>query len=251
MSVIIIDRESRLPSDDNNFFFLLHRLLHQMKWQQIEPMIKFQSMKDEVGRLGDETRGYETEIKYYTSLADTSDTSNKMAEKAYKDSMKYGKNLEKTLTLLQDKTSRLHDNQAVAQCKDAILHMREEVDKQDVLIARMGWYQDNIQRCQIQIQEPDIGTIPHRLGELQQAPLPGIPRQSQFRVPSPPITSTLDFPRKLKLPQIESAKVPTFRDELLCLNLGAHEKDNTYSLVPSPPLTPRVPKKSRSIFSRK
>ena len=214
-------------------------------------MIKFQSMKDEVGRLGDETRGYETEIKYYTSLADTSDTSIKMAEKAYKDNVKYGKNLEKTLTLLQDKTSRLHDNQAVTQCKDAIHHMREEVDKQGILIARMGWYQDNIQRCQKRIQEPDIGTIPHRLGELKQAPLPGIPRQSQFRVPSPPITSALDFPRKLKLPQIESAKVPTFRDELLCLNLGAHEKDNTCSLVPSPPLTPRVPKKSCSIFSRK
>ena len=228
-----------------------------MKWQQIEPMIKFQSMKDEVGRLGDETRGYETEIKYYTSLADTSDTSNKMAEKAYKDSMKYGKNLEKTLNLLQDKTSCLHDNQAVTQCKDAILHMREEVDKQDILIARMGWYQDNIQRCQMQIQEPDVGTIPHRLGELQQAPLPGIPRQSQFRVPSPPITSALDFPKKLKLPQIicdqqrtlkNSISVPTFGQDLQCLNKGIHEKVTTNSLVPSPP---RCQKKTRSVFSRK
>ena len=220
-------------------------------------MIKFQTMKDEVGHLGDETRGYETEIKYYTSLADTSNTSNKMAEKAYKDNMKYGKNLEKTLNLLQDKTSRLHDNQAVAQCKDAIHHMREEEDKQDILIARMGWYQDNIQRFQIQIQEPDVGTIPHRLGELQQAPLPGIPRQCQFRVPSPPITSALDFPRKLKLPHIicdqqmtlkDSIPVPTFGQDFQRVNIGIHENVTATSLVPSPP---RCQKKTRSIFRRK
>lgn len=65
-----------------------------------EPEIQFQQYKDEVGKLGDETGGYEMEIKFYNTMTETSNTSKNMAQEAFSGNLKYNKRLQKTLSLL-------------------------------------------------------------------------------------------------------------------------------------------------------
>ena len=209
------------------------------------------------------------EIKYYSSLAQTSDISNNMAEQSYTDSMKYGKSLEKSLKLLKDKTRRLHDNKDAIECKDALLHLREEMGRQDVLLARMGWYQDNIQRCQPQVYQLAEEKMPTLLQQdasryvcdqkrgIRACVLPGIAIQSPARAPSPPVATNMEFPRQFKLPVIGGdhqrshnviSTAPANQEELKLPNIGFTQIIDS-GLVPSPPLTPRIEKKTRNFFS--
>ena len=207
------------------------------------------------------------EIKYYNSLAQTSDINNNMAEQAYADSMKHGKNLERKLKLLKDKTERLHDNQDATECKDALLHLREEMGRQDVLLARMGWYQDNIEKCKPQIYQPSdenmspflqqddsIYVCDHKRG-IRTCVLPGIHTQNPVRALSPPMAANVEFPRQFKMPAIDHqnshiAVIPAraYREDLRLPDIGLTQKITDSGLVPSPPLTPRIEKNSRNFF---
>ena len=251
-----------------------------MKHEQDEqPKILYKYHK-EVGRLGEETGGYETEIKYYNSLAVHSDINNNMAQETFDDAMKYAKSLTKTLSILEGKTGRLHDHQDVNECKHAALFLQDERDKEDYLMAKMIWYQDQLQKCHGRIYESDEDDSPDlTIKTVLQLPavkehddpfgngkciLPEIKRQEILRNASHDMVKK-DSPRPFKLPvipaiaincQSEKMKVrepkPTDELKLTLPSIGATQ--NTVSErrhVPSPPLTPRVTSKRWSFFRRK
>ena len=121
-----------------------------------EPDTVLNQYKEEVGTLGAETGGYETEIRYYKALGETSEVSSKMAEEAYSGQFKYSKSLQKTLSILQDKTAKLHDHQEVAELKEAIKALHEARDREGYLIEKLTWYQDKVQQCTKPKIETDV-----------------------------------------------------------------------------------------------
>ena len=118
-----------------------------MKEEQSEPSKIRQNYVQEMMQRGEETEGYEIEIKYYNSLAIHSDINNNMAHEALDDSMKYGKSLTKTRSLLENKAGRLHNQENINEYKHAIQFLQDEKDREDNLIAKMNWYQDQLHMC--------------------------------------------------------------------------------------------------------
>ena len=116
----------------------------------------FNQYKEEIGKLGAETGGYDTEIRFYNTMVHNSDVSNKMAEEAYSDNVKFSKSLQKTLSILQVKTAKLHDNQDVMEVKKAINSLHQERDREEYLIEKLMWYQDKVQQCTRQTNGSDI-----------------------------------------------------------------------------------------------
>ena len=97
--------------------------------------------------LGDETGGYDQEIRYYKSEIKTSDDTNKMAGNIYTEHAKHRKSLKKTMSIIQDKTDRIHDHQDVAEVKEEIKSLHEARDKEEYLVEKLSWYQDKIKEC--------------------------------------------------------------------------------------------------------
>lgn len=124
-----------------------------MKGMNTGPESLQQNYKNEIEKLGDETGSYEREIKLYTTMTETSDASNKMAQEAYSGNQKYSKRLQKTLSLLQDKAVRLHDNQDVMECRKAVRSLQKERDREERLMEKLLWYQDKVQQCQVRLEE--------------------------------------------------------------------------------------------------